>query len=234
MVCKVPNESFLIMTCSYSLLQQKEQLNFNDLQRQVPILLSGSKVSKIKNSRENSLQFTGKIAPTQKEVTSGNSDTGNTSSRNSITDQHEQRLSDLENRVAQHDLLIRAENCLLWQNIRHLFDAFHDVSNKVDQVQHTLDCQKRDFDAFQENLNALHNEQINLQDRFNRLLESPVQHGEFARLNRSMEAIQDSIQQLEHYSRSHRGMLTNMANRLTALATAVRRVGMLGVDIQPV
>ena len=221
------------MTCSYSLLQQKEQLNFNDLQRQVPILLSGSKVSKIKNSRENSLQFTGEIAPTPKEVTSGNSDTRNTSSRNSIIDQHEQRLSDLENRVAQHDLL-KAENSLLWQNIRYLFDAFHDVSNKVDQVQHTLDWQKRDFDSFKQNLNALHNEQINLQDRFNRLPESPVQLGEFARLNRSMEVIQEKIQRLEGYSQSHGGMLANMANRLTALADTVRRVGMLGVDIQRV
>ena len=221
------------MTC-YSLLQQKEQLNFNDLQRQVPILLSGSKVSKIKNSRENSLQFTGEISPTPKEVTSGNSDTRNTSSRNSIIDQHEQRLSDLENRVAQRDLLIKAENTLLWQNIRHLFDAFHDVSNKVDQVQHTLDCQKRDFDTFQEDLNALHNEQINLQDRFNRLLESPIQHGELARLNRSMEVIQERIQRLERYSQSHGDMLANMANRLTALADAVTREQILGVDIQRV
>lgn len=215
MVCKVPNGLFLIMTCSYLLLLQKEQLNVNEiLQRRVPILLTGSKASKIKNSRENSLQFTGEISPTPKEVTSGNSDTRNTSSRNFITDQHEQRLSDVENRVAQHDLLIR-KNSLLCQNIRHLFDAFHDVSNKVDRVQHTLDCQKRNFDAFQENLNALHHEQINLQDRFNRLLESPVQHGEFARLNRSMEVIQERIARLEGNSRSQGGMLANMANALT-------------------
>ena len=232
MVCKVPNESFLIMTCSYPLLLQKEQLNVNELlQRQVPFLLSGSKASKIKNSRENSLQFTGEIAPTPKEVTSGNSDTRNTSSCNSITDQHEQRLSDLENKVAQHDLLIR-ENSLLRQDIRHLCDAFHDVSNKVNQVRHTLDCQKRDFNAFQENLNALQNEQMNLQDRFNRLLESPVQRGELARLNRNMEVIQERIARLEGYSRSHGGMLANMANALTDLANAARPAQILGVDIQ--
>ena len=46
---------------------------------------------------------------------------------------------------------------------------------------------KRDFDAFQENLNALQNEQIDLQARSKRLLESPLQDGEFARLNRIME-----------------------------------------------
>lgn len=222
------------MICSYSLLLQKEQLNVNELfQRRVPLLLTGSKAGKIKSSRENSLQFTGEIAPIAKEVTSGNSDARNTSSRNSITDQHEQRLSDLENRVAQHDLLI-SENSLLRQNIRHLCDAFHDVSNKVDQVQHNLDCQKRDFDAFQENLNALQNERIHLQDRFNRLLESPVQHGELARLNRSMEVIHERIERLERYSRSHGGMLANMANTLTALADAVTREQILGVDIQHV
>lgn len=213
------------------MLLQKEQFNVNQLlQRQVPHLLSGNKVSKI-NSRENSLEFKGEITPTPKEVTSGNSDTRNTSSRNSVTDQHEQRLNDLENRVAQHDLLIR-ENSLLWQNIRHLFDAFGDVSNKVDQVQHTLERQKRDFDAFQGNFNALQNEQINLQARFNRLLGSPLQHGELARLDRSMEVIQERIARLERHSRSHGGMLANMANAVTDLADAVRRVEIL--DIQRV
>lgn len=220
------------MTCSNSLLLQKEQLNVNQLlQRQVPLLLSGNKVSKIKNSQENSLEFKGEITPTPKEVTSGNSDTRNTSSRNSVTNQHEQRLNDLENRVAQHDLLIR-EIPLLWQSICHLSDAFRDVSNKVDCVQHTLDCQERDFDTFQENFSALQNEQINLQARFNRLLESPLQHGELARLNRSMEVIQERIARLERYSRSHGGMLANMANTVTDLADAVRRVEIL--DIQRV
>ena len=219
------------MICSNSLLLQKEQFNTQFLQRQVPFLLSSSKASKIKNSRENSLEFRGQIAPIPKEVASGNSDTRNTSSRNAVTDQHEQRLNDLENRVAQHDLLI-GENSLLWQNICHLSDAFRDVSNKVDHVQHTLDCQKRDFDAFQENLSALQNEHITLQARFNRLLESPLQHGELARLNRSMEVIQERIARLEGYSRSHGGMLANVANTLTALADAVRPVQILGVDIQ--
>jgi len=214
------------------LLLQKEQLNVNQLlQQQVPFLLSGSKAGKIRNSRENSLEFKGEIAPTPKEVTLGNSDSRNTSSRKSVADQNEQRLNDLENRVAQHDLLIR-ETPLLRQRIRHLSDAFRDVSNKVDQVQHTLDCQKRDFDDFQGKLNALQNEQFNLQARFNRLLESPLQRGELARLNRSMEVIQERIERLEHYSRSHGGMLANMANTVTDLADAVRRVEIL--DIQRV
>lgn len=214
------------MTCSNSLLLQKEQLNVNQLlQRQVPFLLSGSTASKIKKSRENSLDFKGEIAPTPKELTSGNSDTRNTSSRSSVSGQLEQRLNDLENRVAQHDL----ENYHLWQSIRHLSDAFRDVSTKVDQVRHTLDCQKRIFDAFQGNLNVLQNEQINLQARFNRLLESPHQHGELARLNRSMEVIQERIARLERYSRSQRRMLANMADKLTTLADAVRDGQIIGV-----
>lgn len=222
------------MTCSNSLLLQKGQLNVTQpLQRQVPFLLSSNVASKIKNCRINDLEFKEEIAPSQKEVASGNSDTRNTFSRNSldVTDQHEQRLNDLENRVAQHDLLIK-ENCLLRQDIRCLTDAFRDVSNKVDHVQRTLDCQKRDFDAFQENLNALQNEQFNLQARFNRLLESPLQQGELARLNRNMEVIHERIVRLERYSRSHGGMLANMANSVTALADAVRHVEILGVDIQ--
>ena len=220
---------FLIMTCSNSSFLQKEQLNVNQLlQRQVPFLLSGSTASKIKKSRESSLELEGEIAPTPKELTSGNSDTRNTSSRNSVTDRLEQRLNDLENRVAQHDLLIR-ENALLRQNIRHLSDAFRDVSTKVFQVQHTLDCQKRDFDAFQGKFNALQNEQINLQARLNRLLESPLQHEELARLNRIMEVIQERIERLERCSRSQGGMLANMADAVTALANAVRDGQILGV-----
>ena len=188
-------------------------------------MLSSNVASKIKYCRENSLDFKEEIAPSPKEVASGNSDTRNTSSRNSVADQHEQRLNDLENRVAQHDLLIR-KIPFLRQDIRHLSDAFRDVSNKVDRLQRTLDCQKRDFDTLKENVNALQNEQINLQVRFNR------QHGELAMLNRNMEVIQERIARLEGYSRSHGGMLANIANRLTALADAVRRAEILGVDIQ--
>ena len=194
-------------------------------------MLSSNVATKIKYCRENGLEFKEEIAQSPKEVASGNSDTRNTSSRNSVADQHEQRLNNLENRVAQHDLLIR-EIPFLRQRIRHLSDAFRDVSNNVDRLQSTLDCQKRELDAFKENLNALQNEQINLQIRFNRLLESPLQHGELARLNRNMEVIQERIAQLEGYSRSHGGMLANIANTLTALAGAVRRAGILGVDIQ--
>jgi len=124
------------------------------------------------------------------------------------------------------------ENPLLRQNIRRLSVAFCDVSNKVDRIQHTLDCQQRDFGAFQENLNALKNEQINLQARFNRLLESPLQRGELARLNRSMDVIHERIARLEHHSRSQGGMLANTANRLTALANWMRREEIL--DIQRV
>jgi len=217
------------MTCSYSLLLQKEQLNSNQhLQRQV---LSSNVAGKINYRRENSLEFKEEIAPTPKEVASGNSNTRNTPSHISVTDQHEQRLNDLENRVTLHGLLLM-ENTLFRQNIRRLSVAFCDVSNKVDRIQHTLDCQQRDFGAFQENLNALKNEQINLQARFNRLLESPLQRGELARLNRSMEVIHERIERLEHHSRSHGGMLANTANRLTALANWMRREGIL--DIQRV
>lgn len=194
-------------------------------------MLSSNAASKINCRRENSLEFKEEIAPTPKEVTSGNSNTRNTPSHISVTDQHEQRLNDLENRVARHDLLVM-ENSHLRQNISRLSVAFCDVSKKVDRIQHTLDYQQRDFGAFQENLNALKNEQINLQARFNRLLESPLQRGELARLNRSMEVIHERIARLELHSRSHGGMLANTASTLTALANWMRREEIL--DIQHV
>lgn len=178
------------------------------------------------------MEFKEEIAPTLKEVAAGNCDTRNPSSRN-VFDQHEQRLSDLENRVAQHDLVLR-ENFLLRQDICHLTDAVRDVSYKVDRIQHTLECQKRDYDTFQGNLIALQNEQINLQARFSRLLESPLPLGELARLNRSMEVIQEKILRLERHSRSHGGMLTDMANSVSAMADTLRHVRVLGVDIQRV
>jgi len=193
-------------------------------------VLSSNAASKINYRRENSLEFKEEIAPTPKEMASGNSNTRNTP-HNSVTDQHEQRLNDLENRVARHDLLLM-ENPLHWQNIRRLSVAFCDILKKVDRIQHTFDCQQRDFGAFQESLNALKNEQSNLQARFNRLLESPLQRGELARLNRSMEVIHERIERLEHHSRSHGGMLANTANRLTALANWMRREEIL--DIQRV
>ena len=175
------------------------------------------------------------IAPSLKEVAAGNCDTRNTSSRHDsdVTEQHEQRLNDLENRVAQHDLLLR-ENSFLREDIFHLTDAVRDVSNKVDHNQRILECQKRDYDTLLENLNALQIEQINLQTRFNRLLESPLPHGQLARLNRSMETIQVKIVRLERHSRSHGGMLANVADSVTALADTLRHVRVLPVDIQGV
>ncbi len=176
------------------------------------------------------MEFKEEIAPTLKEVAAGKCDTRNPSSRN-VFDQYEQRLSDLENRVAQHDLVLK-ENFLLRQDICSLTDAVRDVSYKVDRIQHTLECQKRDYDTFQGNLTALQNEQINLQARFNLLLQSPLSHGELARLNRSMDVIQEKILRLEQHSRSHAGMLTDLSNSVIALANQVRHVTILGVDIQ--
>jgi len=55
---------------------KKEQLNFTKhLQREV---LSSNAASKINYRRENSLEFKEEIAPTPKEMASGNSNTRNT------------------------------------------------------------------------------------------------------------------------------------------------------------
>ena len=211
-----------------SLLPQKEQLNVpQPLQRQLNFLLPN------KNSPENSMEFKGESGPS---LAAENCETRIKSSPNVLADfmdQYERRLKDLENKVTEHDL----ENDLLKQNIRHLTDAVRDVSNKVYHIQRTLEFQKREHDAFQGNLNALQIEQIDLQARFNRLLESPLPQAELARLNRSMEVIQEWIVRLERHSRSHGGMLTNLANSVTALAnqvSRVRHVTTLGVDIQRV
>ena len=179
------------------------------------------------------MEFKGESGPS---LAAGNCETRITSSRSVFADfmeQHEKRLNDLENKVAQHDVVLR-ENFLLKQDVRHLADAIRDVSNKVYHIQRTLECQKREYDTFQGNLNALLNEQINLQARFNSLLESPLPQAELVRLNRSMEVIQGRILRLERHSRSHGGLLTNLTNSITALANQVRHVTILGVDIQRV
>ena len=207
-----------------SLLLQKGQLNVTlPLQRQVSFLLSANIEGKNRNSRENSTEF--------KEMAFMR----NTSSQNfpNVTDQHEQRLNDLEHKVAQHDQLIK-ENLLLKEDIDRLTNAFHDVSNKVDHIQRTLVCQQKYYDAFQAKFNSLQTEQTILQSRFDRLLATPLQPGELARLTRNMEVIQERLRRLEEHSQSHGTMLANISVSVTALANAVRHVRILGVDIGPV
>ena len=225
------------------LLLQKEELNN---------LLPTCKVVGVKE----------KIKPSVKELSAGNNDTRSASSICSlevqITEQHEQRLTNLENMFAQHDLIfkehlqlkqdnlqlkqdnlqLKQDNLQFKQDNLRLNNELRDVTRKVDYIEEVLTnalrCQKDDYDFLQGHLNALQNEQVNLRAQFSRLMENPLSHEERDRLIRNMEAIQERIGRLERHLLSHRNMLTNISTSVRSLANAVASDRVPGVDIQPV
>ena len=211
------------------LLLQKEELNN---------LLPTCKVVGVKE----------KIKPSVKELSAGNNDTRSASSICSlevqITEQHEQRLTNLENMFAQHDLIfkvnlqLKQDNLQLKQDNLRLNNELRDVIRKVDYTEQVLTnalrCQKDDYDFLQGHLNALQNEQVNLRAQFSRLMENTLSHEERDRLIRNMEAIQERIGRLERHLLSHRNMLTNISTSVRSLANAVASDRVPGVDIQPV
>lgn len=168
-----------------------------------------------------------KIKPSVKELSAGNNDTRSASSFCSlavqITEQHEQRLQNLENMVLQ----LKQDNLQLKQDNLRLNNELREVIRKVDYIE-----QVNDYDFFQ--VNALQNEQVNLRAQFNRLMENPLSHEERDRLIRNMEAIQERIGRLEQRLLSHRNMLTDISTSVRSLANAVASDRVPGVDIQPV
>lgn len=178
------------------------------------------------------------IAPSLKGTLAGNSDAPSASSLSSldvlITDQHEQRLNHLEERV---DLLSK-EKVQLKQQIFHLTNVFYDVSCKVRLLKQALTrelCrQKEENDIIQANLNSLRNEQMNLQSQFDRVVANPLSQEERARFIRQMDAIQERIRRLEQHVLSHGNMLAEISTSVRSLANAVASDRIPGVDITPV
>jgi len=175
-----------------------------------------------------------KIASSSKAVSAGNSDSRSVSSPGSfevpITEQHEQRLNDLESKF---DLLLQ-ENLERRQENRYLTNVIHDVNRKVDELSRAIFCHSNHYDRFQASLNALQNDQINLQAQFNRFIENPLSHEDRARLVRHVEIIQERIRRLEQHILSHGNMLTDISTSVTSLANAVASDRIPGVDIRPV
>jgi len=182
----------------------------------------------------NELGIKEKIASSSKDVSAGNSDARSVSSLCSvevpITEQHEQRLNDLESKF---DLLLQ-ENLQLRQENRHFTNVMHDVNRKVDELSRVIFCQNNHYDMFQARLNALQNDQINFQAQFNRFLENPLSHEHRVRLVRHVEIIQERIRRIEQHVLSHGNMLTDISTSVTSLANAVASDRIPGVDIRPV
>ena len=210
-----------------SLLFQKEQVNDTlPLSRKLNLPLAhGEDVKET-------------IAPSLKRTLAGNSDAPSASSLSSlevlITDQHEQRLNRLEDRV---DLLSK-ENFQLRQQILYLNNVFDDMNRKVQLLEqalaHARFCQREDDDIIQANLNSLRNEQINLQSQFDRVMANPLSQEERARLIGQMDAIQERIGRLEQHMLSHRNMLAEISTSVRSLANAVASDRIPEVDIRPV
>lgn len=171
------------------------------------------------------------IAPSFKRTLAGNSDAPSASSLSSldvlITDRHEQRLNQLEDRV---DLLSK-ENFQLKQQILHLN---HKVQLLEQAHAHARCCKKEDDDIIQANLNSLRNEQMNLQSQFDYVMENPLSQEERARFLRQMDAIQERIRRLEQHILSHGNMLAEISTSVRSLANAVASDRIPGVDIRPV
>lgn len=210
-----------------SLLFQKEQVNDTlPLSRKLNLPLAyGEDVKET-------------IAPSLKGTLAGNSDAPSASSLSSldvlITDQHEQRLNQLEDRV---DLLSK-ENVQLKQQILYLNNVFDDMNRKVQLLEQALArarfCQREDDDIIQANLNSLRNEQMNLQSQFDRVMANPLSQEERARLIGQMDAIQERIGRLEQHMLSHRNMLAEISTSVRSLANAVASDRIPGIDIRPV
>lgn len=182
-----------------------------------------------------------KIASSSKAVSAGNSDSRSVSSPGffevPINEQHEQRLNDLESKfdlLLQENLERRQENLQLRQENRYLTNVIHDVNRKVDELSRAIFCHSNHYDRFQASLNALQNDQINLQAQFNRFIENPLSHEDRARLVRHVEIIQERIRRLEQHILSHGNMLTDISTSVTSLANAVASDRIPGVDIRPV
>ena len=201
-------------------LLQKGHINAN-LPRQVNFLLSGNIAGQNRNSAENCLEFKEELNPSLNDTMARNT----ASSRNSVpnaSDQHEQRLINLENQVAH------LTRCILKQNqvINHianvnshlvsendrLKDAVRDVNNRLYRIQVSLNDHRMKHDDHQANFTTLQNEQRN-------------RSAEFARLIRDMADAQERIRRLESHLNAQGTMLGNISDSVRDLAaTLTRRV----------
>ena len=166
-----------------------------------------------------------KIALQLKEICGGNSDARSMSPCPSlelpITDQHEQRLNDLENKVAQLNSVLK-ENRQLKQEVSDLTNELHRVHSKVGCLEQT----------FQANLRAVHDEIVNVQVQMSAFMISPFPQEERARLMESIQGIQQRIGRLEQHMQSYGNMIGAMSTSLTRVANAVERDRMPAVDIR--
>ena len=200
-------------------LLQKGHINAN-LPRQVNFLLSGNIAGQNRNSAENCLEFKEELNPSLNDIMARNT----ASSRNSVpndSDQHEQRLINLENQVAhltrcfseQNEVtnyIANVNSHLVSENDR-LKDVVRDVNNRLRHIQVSLNAHQMKHDDHQANFNTLQNEQSN-------------QSVELARLIRDTAAVQERITRLEGRVNAQGTMLRNVSDSVRGLATLTRRV----------
>lgn len=200
-------------------LLQKGHINAN-LPRQVNFLLSGNIAGQNRNSAENYLEFKEELNPSLNDTMARNT----ASSRNSVpnaSDQHEQRLINLENQVAhltrcfseQNEVTnyIANVNSHLVSENDQLKDAVGDVNNRLRHIQVSLNAHQMKHDDHLANFNTLQNEQSN-------------QSVELARLIRDTAAVQERITRLEGRVNAQGTMLRNVSDSVRGLATLTRRV----------
>ena len=177
---------------------QKGHINAN-LPRQVNFLLSGNIAGQNRNSAENCLN------PSLNDTMARNT----ACSRNSVpndSDQHEQRLINLENQVAhltrcfseQNEVtnyIANVNSHLVSENDR-LKDAVGDVNNRLRHIQVSLNAHQMKHDDHQANFNTLQNQQSN-------------QSVELARLARLVEPLVFNIHMLRSYKDAYTARLAD-------------------------
>ena len=183
-------------------------------------MLSGNIAGQNRNSAENCLEFKEELNPSLNDTMARNT----ACSRNSVpndSDQHKQRLINLENQVAhltrcfseQNEVtnyIANVNSHLVSENDR-LKDAVGDVNNRLRHIQVSLNAHQMKHDDHQANFNTLQNEQSN-------------QSVELARLIRDTAAVQERITRLEGRVNAQGTMLRNVSDSVRGLATLTRRV----------
>lgn len=184
-------------------VMEKGQINAN-LPRQVNFLLSGNMAGQNKNSTKNSLELKEEMNPSLNDTITRNTASPRISAPN-VSDQHEQRLIDLENQVAYlthcfsnryqvtNDIAIVIQH-LVSENDQ-LKNTVRDINNRVNQIQVHLN-------SHQANFNTLRNERSNQREELVR--------------------IQERIRRLEEHANAQETMLRNVSDSIRGLATLTR------------
>lgn len=184
-------------------VMEKGQINAN-LPRQVNFLLSGNMAGQNKNSTKNSLELKEEMNPSLNDTLTRNTASPRISAPN-VSDQHEQRLIDLENQVAYlthcfsnryqvtNDIAIVIQH-LVSENDQ-LKNTVRDINNRVNQIQVHLN-------SHQANFNTLRNERSNQREELVR--------------------IQERIRRLEEHANAQETMLRNVSDSIRGLATLTR------------